>query len=220
MLSPPFLKKTERPCPHYHSRPPRCAYFHHGAARHGGVWESSCRSSKLIFRLRKRRPARRALTIASFGTVWARMHLVFSPLLGALVGSLSGRRPWHPLSNIGLGLDYIIMSLAPKVSAAGGEQAGGGGEFGPCAVVHYLASLEASNAYVSDVTPRKTSSACLWFAMGSAFGIGFILGPRSAAGLGGHVDPRLPFWFRRAASLLSLLRLAGAAGISCRRKSA
>src|SRR5688572_33258473 len=43
-----------------------------------------------------------------FGTAWALMQFVFSPVLGSLSDRF-GRRPIILLSNVGLGLDYILM---------------------------------------------------------------------------------------------------------------
>ena len=135
--------------------------------------------------------AKAALAIGVFGTVWALMQLVFSPLLGALSDRF-GRRPVILLSNVGLGLDYIIMALAPNVVwlLVGRVLSG-----------ITSASIAASNAYVSDVTPAEKRSAAFGF-MGSAFGIGFILGPALGGWLG-QVDPRLPFWFAAGCSLLN-----------------
>ena len=48
-----------------------------------------------------------------FGTVFALMQFVFSPLLGVL-SDRCGRRPVIVLSNLGLGLDYVLMALAPQ----------------------------------------------------------------------------------------------------------
>src|ERR1700730_14405913 len=47
-----------------------------------------------------------------FATAWALMQVVFSPVLGALSDRF-GRRPVVLVSNFGLGLDYILMALAP-----------------------------------------------------------------------------------------------------------
>ncbi len=48
-----------------------------------------------------------------FTTVWSLMQFLFSPLLGALSDRF-GRRPVVLLSNLGLGLDYILMAWAPE----------------------------------------------------------------------------------------------------------
>src|ERR1700746_1085460 len=50
-----------------------------------------------------------------FGTVWALMQFVFSPLLGSLSDRF-GRRPVVLLSNFGLAADYVLMALAPSLS--------------------------------------------------------------------------------------------------------
>src|SRR5262245_66206751 len=47
-----------------------------------------------------------------FGTAWALMQFVFSPLLGGLSDRF-GRRPVILLSNFGLAADYVLMALAP-----------------------------------------------------------------------------------------------------------
>ncbi len=44
-----------------------------------------------------------------FGTVWALMQFVFSPVLGTLSDRF-GRRPIVLISNFGLGLDYVLMA--------------------------------------------------------------------------------------------------------------
>src|SRR6188472_597063 len=49
-----------------------------------------------------------------FGTAWALMQFFFSPVHGALSDRF-GRRPIILLSNFGLGLDYILMALAPTI---------------------------------------------------------------------------------------------------------
>jgi DHA1 family tetracycline resistance protein-like MFS transporter len=59
--------------------------------------------------------ARAAEVYGLFGTVWALMQFLFSPVLGTL-SDRWGRRPVILLSNLGLGLDYILMALAPTAS--------------------------------------------------------------------------------------------------------
>src|SRR5271169_6127778 len=77
-----------------------------------------------------------------FGTAWALMQFVFSPVLGAL-SDCYGRRPIVLLSNFGLGLDYIVMALAPNLLwlFAGRVVSG-----------ISAASVSTSFAYIADVT--------------------------------------------------------------------
>ena len=95
--------------------------------------------------------ARAARIYGLFGGVWALMQFLFSPLFGALSDRF-GRRPVILASNFGLGLDYIVMALAPSLP---------------------------------------------WLFVGSAFGLGFVLGP-AAGGILGDISPRLPFWVAAA----------------------
>jgi DHA1 family tetracycline resistance protein-like MFS transporter len=69
---------------------------------------------KLIEQFRGGDTASAARYIGLFGTLWATMQFVASPVLGALSDRL-GRRPVILLSNLGLGLDYILMALAPTI---------------------------------------------------------------------------------------------------------
>jgi len=49
-----------------------------------------------------------------FALVFALMQFFFSPVLGVLSDRF-GRRPVILLSNLGLGLDYVVMALAPTI---------------------------------------------------------------------------------------------------------
>jgi MFS transporter, DHA1 family, tetracycline resistance protein len=49
-----------------------------------------------------------------FGTVFALMQFLFSPVLGVLSDRF-GRRPIVLFSNLGLGLDYVVMAVAPTI---------------------------------------------------------------------------------------------------------
>jgi DHA1 family tetracycline resistance protein-like MFS transporter len=123
-----------------------------------------------------------ARIFGAFGTAWALMQFVFSPVLGSLSDRF-GRRPVVLLSNFGLGLDYVLMALAPSLwwLFAGRVISG-----------ITSASVSTSFAYISDITaPDKRAAA--FGKVGAAFGAGFILGP-ALGGLLGDVDPRLPFW--------------------------
>src|SRR5215467_11383062 len=133
--------------------------------------------------------ARGADYLGLFGTVWALMQFVFSPVHGMLSDRF-GRKPVILISNFGLGLDYIVMALAPTLwwLFAGRIISG------ICA-----ASISTSYAYIADVTPAEKRAARFGM-MGVAFGVGFVLGP-ALGGLAGNIDPRLPFWIAAALSL-------------------
>jgi DHA1 family tetracycline resistance protein-like MFS transporter len=137
--------------------------------------------------------ARAAEVIGLFATVWAVMQLLFSPLLG-LLSDRFGRRPVILLSNLGLGLDYIVMAVAPTVRwlFVGRVLSG-----------ITSASITAATAYISDVTPVERRARAFGL-IGDAFGVGFVLGPAVGGWLGAK-NPRLPFWVAAAFSLLSAL---------------
>src|SRR5271163_5251113 len=56
--------------------------------------------------------AQAARIFGVFGTAWALMQFVFSPILGSLSDRF-GRRPVILLSNFGLAADYVVMAIAP-----------------------------------------------------------------------------------------------------------
>src|SRR5262245_43126228 len=58
--------------------------------------------------------ARAAHMMGLFGTAWALMQFIFSPVLGALSDRF-GRRPVILISNFGMGIDYIAMAMAPSL---------------------------------------------------------------------------------------------------------
>lgn len=128
-----------------------------------------------------------------FGTVWALMQLIFMPILGSLSDRL-GRRPVILASVTGLGLDFILMALAPDVSwLLVGRVISG----------ITSANVSTSSAYIADVTPPDKRSGAYGM-MGAAFGVGFILGP-AVGGLLGSVEPRMPFWVAAGCCLLNAL---------------
>jgi DHA1 family tetracycline resistance protein-like MFS transporter len=133
--------------------------------------------------------ARAAEIYGVFGTVWALMQFLFTPVHGALSDRF-GRRPIILLSNFGLGLDYIVMALAPSLWLL----LVGRTISGICA-----ASIGAAFAYIADVTP-PAERAARFGVLGGAIGIGFVLGP-ALGGLLAVYDPRLPFWAAAALSL-------------------
>ena len=128
-----------------------------------------------------------------FGFAWAAMQFVFSPLLGA-VSDRHGRRPVILLSNLGLGLDYLLMALAPSLSWL---------FVGRLVSGITSASFSTAGAYIADVTPEDERAAKFGM-LGAAFGLGFVIGP-ALGGLLGGISLRLPFWAAAGLSLANAL---------------
>jgi DHA1 family tetracycline resistance protein-like MFS transporter len=128
-----------------------------------------------------------------FGTAWAAMQFVASPVLGALSDRF-GRRPVVLLSNLGLALDYVLMALAPSLSWL---------FVGRLISGVTAASIATSFAYITDITEAEQRPA-MFGRVGAAFGGGFVLGP-ALGGLLGGMDPRLPFWVAAGLSFANTL---------------
>jgi MFS transporter, DHA1 family, tetracycline resistance protein len=124
-----------------------------------------------------------------FGTAWALMQFVFSPVQGALSDRF-GRRAVILVSNLGIGLDYVLMALAPSIRWL---------FVGRVISGMTAASISTAYAYVADVTPPDKRAARFGL-LGAAFGAGFVLGP-ALGGLAGSISPRLPFWIAAGLSL-------------------
>jgi len=145
----------------------------------------------LVVRFQGGDTARAAEIYGAAFTLFAAMQFLAAPVLGALSDRF-GRRPVILLSNLGLGLEYIVMALAPNITwlLVGRVLSG-----------MTSASISVAGAYVADVTPERERAA--GFAMlGTAFGVGFVLGP-ALGGLLGAFGPRVPFWVAAALSLLN-----------------
>ena len=130
---------------------------------------------------------------ARFAVVFALMQFFFSPLLGVLSDRF-GRRPIILLSNLGLGLDYIVMAMAPTLSWL---------FLGRIISGITTSSIPTAMAYIADVTPKEKRAGAFGL-IGVAFGVGFTFGP-AIGGLAGDVNPRLAFWIAAALSLANWL---------------
>ncbi len=137
--------------------------------------------------------ARAAEMFGVFATVWALMQFFCSPIIG-MMSDRFGRRRVILLSNFGLGLDYIVMALAPTIGwlFLGRVISGITG-----------ASFTTAGAYIADVTPKEKRAASYGI-IGAAWGLGFILGP-ALGGILGDVNPRLPFWVASGMTLLNAM---------------
>jgi MFS transporter, DHA1 family, tetracycline resistance protein len=132
---------------------------------------------------------RAAEIYGAFGTAWALMQLIFSPVQGSLSDRF-GRRVVILISCTGLGLDFILMAVAPNIWWL---------LLGRVISGIAAASVSTAGAYISDITPPERRAANFGL-LGAAFGVGFILGP-ALGGVLGAISPRLPFW---AAAFLAL----------------
>jgi DHA1 family tetracycline resistance protein-like MFS transporter len=123
-----------------------------------------------------------ATVFGVFSFAFNLMQFLCAPVLGTLSDRF-GRRPVILLSNLGLGLDYVLLALAPSLPwlFLGRVIAGA------CA-----ATVSTAFAYIADVTAPEQRARAMGL-VGVAFGLGFVIGP-AAGGLLGATDPRLPFW--------------------------
>jgi DHA1 family tetracycline resistance protein-like MFS transporter len=144
---------------------------------------------KLVIEFQGGDSASAAHVIGIFGTMWGLMQFFASPILGALSDHF-GRRPVILLSIAGLGLDFILMALAPTL--------------GWLFVGRIISGITSSTygtagAYIADVTPPEQRAAKFGL-LGVAFGIGFIIAP-ALGGFLGTYDLRAPFWVAAALAL-------------------
>ena len=126
-----------------------------------------------------------------FGITFAAAQFFFSPVLGSLSDRF-GRRPVLLISVFGHGLDFILMALAPTLWWL---------FLGRLISGITAASFSTANAYIADITPPEKRAQSFGL-IGSAFGLGFVLGP-AIGGLVGEFDPRLPFWIAAGLCLLN-----------------
>lgn len=143
-------------------------------------------TAKLIKQLAGGDASDAASYVGWFGAVWAFMQFFSSPLMGALSDRF-GRRPVLLLSAFGLGIDYIILALAPNLTWL---------FIGRILTGITAASFSTASAYIADVTPPEKRSAAYGI-YGAIFGLGFVLGP-AMGGYLGDIDLRLPFWVSAA----------------------
>lgn len=126
-----------------------------------------------------------------FGTVFALMQFLAAPVLGVLSDRF-GRRPIILLSNIGLGLDYLIMGATPTIYLL---------FVGRIIAGITSSSMTIAGAYIADVKPPAERASSFGL-LSVAFGFGFVIGP-AIGGILGQASPRLPFFVAGALSLLN-----------------
>jgi len=131
--------------------------------------------------------------VGVFGSAFALTQFLASPLQGALSDRF-GRRPVVLLSNLGLGLDFILMAVVGTLPLL---------FIGRVLAGLTSASVSTANAYIADITPQAQRAGAFGM-LGAAFGIGFVLGP-ALGGVLGEIDIRLPFWVAAGLSLSNFL---------------
>lgn len=135
--------------------------------------------------------AHAGVVLGEFNATWGLMQFIFAPILGALSDKF-GRRPVLILSAFGLGIDYMIMALAPNLTWL---------FVGRVVSGITAASFTVSFAYVADTVPGEKRAGAYGL-IGSIWGVGFIIGP-AVGGLLGALGPRYPFWGAAAFSICS-----------------
>ncbi len=148
---------------------------------------------KLVIQFQGGDSASAAHMIGLFGTVWALMQFFCAPLLGSL-SDRYGRRPVILVSIAGLGVDFVLMALAPTLWWL--------------FVGRVISGITSSayptaSAYIADVTPPEKRAAKFGM-LGAAFGVGFIIGP-AVGGLLGTISLRAPFWLAAGLCLTNAL---------------
>jgi DHA1 family tetracycline resistance protein-like MFS transporter len=125
----------------------------------------------------------RAAQVAGwFSFIWSLMQFFAAPVLGVLSDRL-GRRPVVLLSLLGLGLDYVLMAVAPSLAWL---------LVGRIISGVTSATYAVAAAYIADVTPDAERSARFGI-LSASFGLGFVIGP-AIGGFLGAINLRLPFW--------------------------
>ena len=124
---------------------------------------------------------------------YSALQFVFGPVIGNLSDRF-GRRPVILISLFAYGVDYLLMGFAPSVAwlFVGRAVAGIAG-----------AVYIPANAFVADVTPIEQRARAFGL-VGSAFGLGFIIGP-VLGGFLGELGPRAPFFAAAAVAGLNLI---------------
>jgi DHA1 family tetracycline resistance protein-like MFS transporter len=149
---------------------------------------------KLVRTLGVGQAASTAEIIGFLAIAFAGMQFVASPIQGALSDRF-GRRPIILASNFGLGIDYLIMALAPNFPWLFVGRLISGAAAG---------STSAAYAYVADVSTPEERAQRFGF-LQAAFALGYAIGPAIGGFLVDFVDVRAPFWVAAGLSIANAL---------------
>jgi DHA1 family tetracycline resistance protein-like MFS transporter len=125
---------------------------------------------------------------------FAGMQFLASPMQGALSDRF-GRRPIVLASNFVLGINYVIMALAPNFAWL---------FFGRLISGAAAGSTSAAYAYIADISTPKQRAASFGF-LQAAQGLGWAIGPAIGGFLATYFDVRAPFWVAAGLSIANTL---------------
>ena len=125
--------------------------------------------------------------------LFAGVQFFAAPVLGNL-GDRFGRRPILLISLATLGLDYILIALAPSITWL---------YVGRFISAIASATFGAANAWVADVSSPEDRPKHFGY-LSAAWGLGFMLGP-VLGGILGEYGARVPFWVAAGLALLNVL---------------
>ena len=137
--------------------------------------------------------SRAAVWYGFFSTAYMTMQFFFTPVQGALSDRF-GRRPVILLSNLGLGLDFLLMALVNTLPLL----------FIGRIVSAYRRQASAPRLPTWPTSRHRKSAQPAFGMMGMAFGIGFVIAP-AIGGFLGAIDVRLPFWVAVAMCLTNFV---------------
>src|SRR6185312_10520000 len=145
---------------------------------------------KLVLAMHVRAATSSAEIIGLLAMAFAGMQFLASPMQGALSDRF-GRRPIVLASNFALGVNYLIMAMAPNFAWLFAGRLISGAAAG---------STSAAYAYVADVsTPRERAAGFGY--LQAAVGLGYAIGPAIGGFLTDYAGVRSPFWVAAALSL-------------------
>ena len=138
-------------------------------------------------------PEQAAPWVGALIAAYAGVQFFAAPLLGALSDRF-GRRPVILTSVFGIGLDYVLLALAPSMwwLFAGRLIAGA-----------TSANVAAATAYIADVSDQDDRSSRFGL-VGATFGAGFVIGP-AVGGWLGEYGLRWPFYAAAALAFANFL---------------
>ena len=138
-------------------------------------------------------PEQAAPWVGALIAAYAGVQFFAAPLLGAL-SDRYGRRPVILTSVFGIGLDYVLLALAPSMwwLFVGRLIAGA-----------TSANVAAATAYIADVSDKQDRSSRFGL-VGATFGAGFVIGPAIGGWLGEY-GLRWPFYAAAALAFANFL---------------